>query len=91
MRFAMTQWMEEGLSEDAIVQRLEDQMPGFDFTPPVATSCLFWAVWIVATMFLFLAALRLVRRKPAGAVDDDEDDDGEYDLKLDEALQREAR
>lgn len=96
MRLEMTRWMEEGLSEEGIVQRLEDQVPGFEFTPPAVTSNLFWVVWIVATLFLVLAALRLVRRKPAGVRDDDDDDaeaedEGEYDRRLDEALQRELR
>lgn len=95
MRLEMTRWMEEGLSEEDIVQRLEDQVPGFEFTPPAATSNLFWVVWIIATLFLVLAVLRLVRRKPAGVRDDDDDadaeDEAEYDRRLDEALQRELR
>lgn len=94
MRLEMTRWMEQGLSEDDIVRRLEEQMPGFDFTPPAATSGLFWVAWIVATLFLVLAAFRLVRRRPAGAADGEEadtDDDEEYERRLDEALRRELR
>ncbi|MFK7999566.1 MAG: cytochrome c-type biogenesis protein CcmH [Polyangiales bacterium] len=88
MRLEMTGWMEQGLSEDDIVRRLEEQMPGFDFTPPAATSGLFWWVWVLATLFLVLAALRLVRRRPAGAADEESGDD-DYERRLDEALQRE--
>lgn len=95
MRLEMTGWMEEGMSEEDIVRRLEEQMPGFDFTPAPATSGLFWGVWLVATLFLILAALRLVRRKSAADedeyADEESDESDEYERRLDDALGRERR
>lgn len=94
MRLEMTTWLEDGLSEEEVVGRLEAKMPGFDFTPPPATSKLFWVSWAFATLLLVLAIIRLVRRGPREEtlskteVSEDESDDDEYERRLDDALRR---